>query len=207
MRARVSFIALVVAAGFVACGGDSTAPTPTDVTILTVNGPTRISPGETATFTAIARYSDGSRQNVTDRVAWMSSYAAVLQPSRPGIFLGVTTGEAQVQARFGTHSAEPQPVLVLPPGTFKLSGAVMDASGGIEGVRIEAESGAEQAARKTQTTFLGGKYAFYGVAGIVRLHVSARGYEAQDVTITVSEHTVGDVILTTTEAQLDVSGT
>ena len=208
MRARTLSMALVVAAGFAACGGDSKpGPTPTDVTSLTISGPPQIAPGETVAFTATATYSNGSRRDVTDKVAWMSLYEAVLRPNGPGHFLGVTTGEAQIQARWGTDASEPKPVLVLPAGTFKLSGTVMDASGGVEGVRIEAESGAEQAARRAQTTILGGKYGFYGVAGIVKLHVSARGYETQDLTVTVSEHTVRDVTLTTTEAQLDVSGT
>jgi len=205
MRARLIVVAAFVV-GLVACGGDSKfGPNPTPLpTGLTISGPTQVAPGETARFTATARFGDGSTKDVTLGATWSAFPAGVVRLTNPGQFEVVAAGETRVQASYIRQFAPPQTVLAVPPGTFKLSGAVTDASGVIEGVVLEARSGG---GAKTTTTARDGKYAFYGVAGAVELLASARGYDPADVTFTVSEHTVRNVSLTTTATPLTLAGT
>jgi Carboxypeptidase regulatory-like domain len=205
MRAQLVGVSAAVMVGLAACGGDSPAGPSGNpiVTGLTINGPAQIAPGETARFTATGKFSDGSTQDMTTRASWFGG-SGVARLSGPGQFEGVQPGETRVGASFARFSSQSQPLLVLPPGTFKLSGTVRDASGVIEGVVMEARLGG---ASKTVTTSRDGRYAFYGVAGAVELLASARGYETQDLTFTINEHTVRDVSLATTTMPLELAGT
>jgi hypothetical protein len=204
MRAQFIAVGAAFMVCLASCGGDSPAgPSGNSiVTGLTVNGPSQIAPGETARFTATGKFSDGSTQDVTTRATWFGA-SGVVRLSGPGQFEGLQPGETRVGASFGRFSSQSQPLLVLPPGTFKLSGSVRDESGVIEGVAVEARYGG---ASKTVTTSRDGKYAFYGVAGPVELLASARGYETQDLTFTINDHTVRDVSLATTAMPLELAG-
>jgi hypothetical protein len=205
VRARLTVVAAFVA-GLIACGGDSNlgpSGTPT-VNGLTLTGPTQVAPGETARFTATARYTDGSTKDVTAGTTWSAFPAGVLRLTSPGVFDVVAAGETRVQGSYQRLFSQAQPLLVVPAGTFKLFGVVSDGSGVVEGVVVEARSGGGS---KTVTTARDGKYAFYGVAGAVELLASARGYDPVDVTFTVSEHTTRNVSLTTTATPLNLAGT
>jgi carboxypeptidase family protein len=206
MRAQLIGVGAALMVGLAACGGDSpTGPsTNARVTGLTMNGPTQIAPGQTARFTATAVYSDNSTVDVTSSTSWSAFPGGVTRLVGPGQYEGLTAGETRVSASYARQFARSQTLLVLPAGTFKLSGTVRDASGPIEGVLVEARFGG---ASKTLTTSFDGQYAFYGVAGAVELIASARGYDPQDVTFTVGENTVHDVGLTTTATPLDLAGT
>ncbi|MGE5836166.1 MAG: carboxypeptidase-like regulatory domain-containing protein [Acidobacteriota bacterium] len=167
-----------------------------------VSGPTQVAPGGTASFTAIATYTDGSTQDVTLSANWSAFPAGVVRLTNPGQFDVLTAGETRIQASFrGTSSG--LPLLALAAGTFKLSGTVRDASGVVEAVVVEARFGGGS---KSFTTSRDGKYAFYGVAGAVELLASARGYDPADMTFSVSENTVRDVSLTTTATPLNLAG-
>ena len=206
MRARRVLVVAAFIVGLASCGGDSPSGPSSNsspLTGLTINGPAQIAPGETATFTATGRFADGSTQDITTRVTWFGNNAA-LRLVAPGRFEGLQPGEALVGAALSRVNAQPQRVLILPPGTFKLSGTVRDESGVVEGVAVEARSGGTS---KTATTPQDGKFAFYGVGGEVELLASARGYNQSDTTFTVSEHTVRDISLTTTAIPLDLAGT
>jgi hypothetical protein len=172
------------------------------VSRLLVSGPLQVAPGGTARFTVVATYTDGSTQDVTLSAAWSAFPAGVVRLTNPGQFDVLTAGETRIQASFRGKSSG-LPLLVLPDGTFKLSGTVRDTSGVIEGVVMEVRSGGGS---KSFTTSRDGKYAFYGIAGAVELLASARGYDPADLTFSVSENTVRDVSLTTTAAPLNLAG-
>jgi Carboxypeptidase regulatory-like domain len=203
VRARLIVVAAFVV-GLVACGGDSN-PGPSGnpiITGLSITGPTQIAPGEIARFIATGKFSDGSTQDMTTRATWFSS--GDVRRLAPGQFEGVQPGEAGIGAFFGRVSAQSQSLLILPPGTFKLSGAVTDASGLVEGVVVEARFGGGS---KTVTTSRDGRYAFYGVSGAVELIASARGYNSANMRFTVTGPTVSNIILTTTATPLNLAGT
>lgn len=204
MRARLMVVA-AFAVGVASCGGDSPSRpsgVPPPVSRVLVSGPTQVAPGGTASFTAIATYTDGSTQDVTLSANWSAFPAGVVRLTNPGQFDVLTAGETRIQASFrGTSSG--LPLLALAAGTFKLSGTVRDASGVVEAVVVEARFGGGS---KSFTTSRDGKYAFYGVAGAVELLASARGYDPADMTFSVSENTVRDVSLTTTATPLNLAG-
>src|SRR5262245_61331576 len=127
MRARLIGVGAALVVGLAACGGDSPTGPSTNpnarLTALTIDGPNQIAPGETARFTATAVYSDGSRVDVTSSSTWSTTFpAGVLRLVLPGQYVGLIAGETQINARYLTQTSRLQSVLVLPSGTFKLSG-------------------------------------------------------------------------------------
>ncbi|PZR13614.1 MAG: hypothetical protein DI536_12770 [Archangium gephyra] len=79
----------------------SAAPT---VLALSVVGGEFVQPGDTASFTAWAEYSDGTTREVTAEATWSSSNAAVLSSTGGGTFSAVAPGTATVTATLGAQS-------------------------------------------------------------------------------------------------------
>jgi hypothetical protein len=98
-----------------------------------------------------------------------------------------------------------KPVLVLPAGTFKLSGVIQDVAGTVGGVDVQVTSGTGTG-QSTKSEVFSGRYAVYGVAGVVGLRVSAPGYATQDLSVTVTGHQEQSVKLLTAGNTVDVSG-
>ena len=98
-------------------------------------------------------------------------------------------------------------MLVLEPGTFKLSGAVTDSSGGsLDDVTVEVVSGTGRGLKATTNNI--GQFGLYGVAGPVQLRTSADGFhsEMRDVVVTGNGGSER-FALTPVETPADVSGT
>jgi Carboxypeptidase regulatory-like domain/Bacterial Ig-like domain (group 2) len=109
MRARSLLIAIAVAAGFVACGGDS-GPGPTQPTVPTLFGPpTSIqitgnlnltSVGQQSQLTATATFANGQTRNVSRQAQWEVTNPAVATISSTGLLRMTALGETQVTATF-----------------------------------------------------------------------------------------------------------
>jgi hypothetical protein len=121
-----------------------------------------------------------------------------------------TPGEARVEAQLVPVNAQPSSrvsqdltVLVLEPGTFRISGTVTEARGGPLSAAIEIVSG-----RGTglHTTTARGQYALYGVAGDVQLRASADGFETQVHRTVVTDQTTNDFDLKPLVTPTDISG-
>lgn len=213
---------------FLACGRTPTEPTrpvaqpppPPALVAIRLSGPSRLVPGATAQFTAIAERADGSSQDVTAAATWRIWGAgpaadhtgpSVLHLIGPGTVQAVAPGEASVNAQipFQSSSAATAPttvVLVLEPGTFRISGTVTSA-GGPEVAAIEIVSGTGSGLRTTSSWLAGpGKYALYGAAGAVDLRISAGGFEEQIRRLVVTENTTSDFDLEPLVPTADVSG-
>lgn len=80
-------------------GGGSAA-----VTRLDIEGTSTVAAGGTAPLAAIARYSDGSRGDVTSRAVWSVSPSSLAAVS-PGQIRGISPGDVTVSATFGGHTA------------------------------------------------------------------------------------------------------
>ena len=75
-------------------------------------------------------------------------------------------------------------MLVLEPGTFKLSGPLSETGvGALNGATVEVLSGIGQGLRATSNSK---GYALYGVAGPVRLRASAEGFTPQVLDVVVT---------------------
>jgi hypothetical protein len=173
------------------------APPPSGLTmsVLRVDGPARIAPGETARYAAIATYSDGSARDISATATWSpSNLSASLYFTTPGTAVGARAGEAVVFATIGATRGS-LPVLVLPKGTFKLAGRVVETSERpLEGVSINVVAGTGAGLHTAANSL--GDYSLYGVAGPTRLRVSGDGFTEQvrDVIVT-ADTTVESFVL------------
>lgn len=185
----------------------STAPAagrPVTLSRVRIDGPTRVAPGDSPRYTAIAEYSDGSSKDVTDTAQWSPSHESFpMHFIGPGITAPAQRGEVTVAVNAGAIGR--LTVMVLEPGTFKLSGPVSETGvGALSGVTVEVLSGIGQGLRAISNAT---GYALYGVAGSVRLRASVEGFTAQvaDVVVTGNDATQA-FALTPEEAVTDVSG-
>jgi hypothetical protein len=219
---------VAIAAAFTACGKAPTQPTqsilpsaaPPTLTAIRLDGPTTLASGETGRLTAVAEWSDGSSQDVTATASWKivssgpdpnHSGSNVLQFLGRGTVQAVGFGEASinVQIPFQSHNPATSPtlsVLVLDPGTFRISGAVVSA-GLPESATIEIISGTGSGLR-TATGFASyaGQYALYGAVGSVELRVSASGFNGQVRRLVVTANTTSDFELNPLVPSADISG-
>ena len=112
----------------------------------------------------------------------------VLSITSAGLATGHDRGEATVFASFGGRSSG-KTVLVLPVGTFKVSGGVFDQGEPAPGVRIAIVAG-PAAGLETVTDSTG--YRLYGVSGEVDVRATKAGYVDQTKRVTVtSNHNLG----------------
>jgi hypothetical protein len=206
--------ALALAAIIGACDDRPTAPTPTPsttpgtpvtITDLTISGPTTIAPGETTQFAATARQSDGSTRNVTNEVTWAAGSQSILAVSSTGAATGRERGESWIQASLGGRHAVINEVIVVPAGTFRLTGRLTDSASGVIvfDARVEVTAGIGQGLATTAT----GLYRLYGVAGDVEIRVTADGYQEERKRIHVTTHQSVEFNLILTRPRSDVSGT
>ena len=208
MRTQLLVVAAALTAGLVACGDDTprppSGPSPPPLLVaIALSGPAEIAPGSTAQFNVTATNSDGSTTDVASNASWTAQGTGALRSIGSGRYEGVVPGEGRVQVNFlGRLSTKP--VLVLPAGTFKLSGMIEDVVGGVSGVDVQIVSGTG-AGQNTKSQF-NGQYAVYGVVGVVGLRVSAPGYATQDLSVTVTGHQQQNVKLLTAGNTIDVSG-
>jgi hypothetical protein len=94
--------------------------------------------------------------------------------------------------------------LVLEPGTFKVTGTITEAGGGVIGGTVEVLSGIGQGKRSGTSA---GRYALYGVAGRVRLRATAAHYRPQEHEVVVTDNSAtDDFALQPLEPPVDVAG-
>ncbi len=208
---RAIAVAVVLLIG--ACNDPPTTPSqpspppgdPAALVDLTVSGPNTIAPGETVQFTATARYGDGSTRNVTNEVVWRTGNQSVLLVSTTGAATGRDRGEASIQASLGTRGAVINEVIVVPAGTYRLTGRLSESGSSVMvfNARVEVTAGIGQG---LTTTGQGG-FRLYGVAGDVEIRVTADGYLEERKRIRVAGHVSLDFSLTLTRSRSQVSGT
>lgn len=208
----VSPIALAVSVLIGACDDRPTAPSPqpspptAGVTIvdLTISGPNTIAPGETTQFTATARYSDGSSRNVTSEAAWRTGNESVLIVSATGAATARGRGESSIQASFNQRVAVISEVIVVPAGTYRLTGRLTESGSTVTPVnaRVDVTAGIGQG---LSTTAYGG-FRLYGVAGDIEIRVTADGYYEERRRLHVASHQQVEVALTLSRPRSEVSG-
>jgi len=177
-----------------------------------------LAPGATGQFTAIAERSDGTSEDVTKSATWNIWWTGpdrnhsgpnALSLIAPGMVQGLAPGEAYVNVQLPSQSHTPATsptlsVLVLEPGTFRISGTVT-AAGVPELAVIEVVAGVG-AGLRTTTGEPAGQFALYGAAGPVELRVSASGFAQQTRRLAVTGDTTSNFELGLLEAPTDVSG-
>lgn len=166
-----------------------------------LTGPATLAPGETGQFTATATYADGSSRDLSAQVVWGAENPAVLSMSTTGTAIGLDPGETNVQAAYGgnTHN---KGVMVIRPGTYRLTGFVRDGGLPVSGVEIAVSEGP---AEGLSTTTVNGSYRLYGVFGETEIRVRRPGYEEQEKRIVMTAHRSlnFDLVLTRPRDQVD----
>ena len=171
---RAFSIALVAAGFCTACDKAPTGPASMPPTAppqqttrrIEVMGPQTVPLGGTAQFRAIGlpeRWLQSRRHKrgeLASRVR--SEYVSI---STPGLASGRERGEVRVTANFDGHR-EWRDVMVLPAGTYRLMGTVMEADaspGPVVGALVEVTTGV--GSRLTTSTDRSGTYRLYRVSG------------------------------------------
>jgi hypothetical protein len=169
------------------------------VTKLEVSGPSTATPGQILRYVATAHYV-GSTRDVTGEVTWRGSPSPMTFTS-PGVTTA-TVGEWDVTATLQVFK-EKVHLLVLEPGTFKLTGTIREHGGSStpSGARITILSGIGQG-----KLAFGGEYRFLGVAGPIRLEVSSKDYFSIVHDMNITGHTVQNFELVPLETPVDVAG-
>jgi len=143
-----------------------------------------VAPGARAQFTVIGQISDGTTADLTSAATWRSSDSGVLSIADNGEGAGVKAGEAVLAAEKDAKRASLQ-VLVLPPGTFRVTGVVADTGIPVAGATVDLLDGSR--ATMTTQTDAQGIYRLYGLSGLVELRVRAPGYPDQVRVLAVSD--------------------
>jgi len=209
MANRMTFLAVSGTAtvlGLLSIGCDKdppTAPDPGRVTRLDVTGPDSISPGGTEQFRVTAHTLNGVGRDVTSEASWDSEDTSIVTLASDGRATGGLRGETHVRAAFSGVTGLRR-VMVLPSGTFKLSGRVLDADLGVADARVEVTAGS---ATGLWTLTRDGNYALYGVSGTTEVTVTKQGYHPHLERLDVSRHLSHNLSLVLIGPRWDPSGT
>lgn len=177
------------------------------ITSIRVDGPTQVAPGSTADYTATAQFSDGTSRDITATALWSPTPDRTWFPLRfngPGKAIASDRGEVVVSAA-AENKVGSLNVLILEPGTFKLSGVVSEAGGRtLTDATVQVVAGTGMGLTSSTAR---GTYALYGVAGAIRVRASADGFSSQIHEVGVDgQNTTHGFALAPLQAPADVSG-
>jgi hypothetical protein len=183
--------------------GGTTSP-PVATSRVEIVGPSSIAPGEQTQFTAIGHRSDGSSEDVTQQVLWMSNRSNVLTVTG-GRATGVSTGEAILQARLNALFSSRE-IIVIPTGTFRVAGVITEADSQsipVAQVRVDVVGNPSV---PPATTFGDGRYRLYGLSGPVQIRAEKAGYQTVIQNLVVNDHGTVNLVLPLASPRLHVSG-
>ena len=196
-----------------ACEGGPTQPSQV-ASSLTISGPTEATTGETVHFRATAHFPDGSSEDVTAKAEWYpTSTGPSIYFTNPGVAVASRMGDGHGGARYTSYRSPTDStirsadlrVFVLDPGTFRLTGTITGLGGSVGG-QIDVLEGIGQGQRAFGSVGTG-RFDLLGVAGLVKLQVSAGGYVSQVHEVMVTgKGAVRDFALVPLVAPADVSG-
>jgi hypothetical protein len=171
---------------------------------LEISGPSEMAPASTTKFQAMAHLDDGSSHDVTDKVSWASLNTGALTVNGGVVTASPQPGEGQIRVVLHPHIVA-HTVIVVPPGTYRLTGVVTESGSngyGVSGARVDVVSTAGTVGAVTA----GGQYRIYGVAGATRVSVTKAGYEVRELSMNVIAHERLDVELPPSTTRPSVGG-
>lgn len=226
MQRRFRYVMASVACSLLvavaSCDGKApTAPTPPatspstnrlPIVSLTIAAPSEIAPGASVQLTATAGRADGSAENVTSQVIWTvgaipgspSSALGVLEIGASGLATGRNRGEVFARADLAGAIAMAR-VLVLPEGTFLLSGGVHEGGVGLANSTVTVTAGVGEGLTASTDSY--GQYALFGVSGSVALRTQTVGYLDTIQQLVVTAHRSHSIAMVADRPRSDFSGT
>jgi hypothetical protein len=194
-----------VAAALFSCGRSPSLPTgPSTIVNVQVVAPSTIAPGSTAQLSALANYTDGSTKDVTAAALWHSSDTSILTISATGLASGIQIGAVNITASSSNHVSAMQSILVVPAGTFRLSGFVTGLGSSLDGALVQVTAGTGAG---LSSSTVNGTYQLLGVAGNIQVTVSKTAYVTATLAVTVNNNTTLNVDLVTVAPPPGLAGT
>ena len=186
--------------------GRGGAPTAGVVRIL-IKAPAALAPQQSARLQSTALNADGTTEDVTSRTQWSSADPDVVRVEPGGMVTAVRVGEvginASYQSAIGTHYGNAS-VVVLTPGTYKLSGRVTDDGVPVADVNVSIVDGSR--VLLTAHSGLDGTFSLYGVVGRVELRASREGYATLTQEIEVTQTTTRNLEMVADRVRPNLSG-
>lgn len=179
------------------------SPSPAGLVRVELAVPESIAPGESVQLTATAVRSDNTAENVSGLAQWRSSDRNILDVSSTGVARGLARGEAVVSVSYQQRSASAG-ALVLPAGTYRLRGTVMENGIALAGATVTVLEG-EGAGLSAGTNGVG-RYVLYGAGGRVRLQARSPGYVDQTTEFDLADHRTVDFELRLERPRTDLRG-
>jgi hypothetical protein len=196
-----AFTATVLGCGSSTPSGPTTFTGPVQYLRIQLPGP--IVPGSTAQLRAYAERQGMPSEDVTTRATWSSTDDDTLRVSS-GLATALRDGEAGVRADYLGVSARVT-ILILSPGTFRIDGRVLDVNFGVAGARVDVVAGTGTG--KSATTDADGTFKLYGVAGAIRLRVTADEYQTVEQAATIANNQNLTVHLAPARVPASMAGT
>lgn len=186
--------------------GRGGAPTAGVVRIL-IKAPTSLAPQHSAQLQSTALNADGTTEDVTSRTQWSSANPDVVRVEPGGIVTAVKVGEVGIDAAYqsaiGTHYGHAS-VVVVAPGTYKLSGRVTDDGVPVADVNVSIVDGSRVLLSAHSRP--DGTFSLYGVAGRVELRASREGYATLTQEIEVTQTTTRNLEMVADRVRPNLSG-
>jgi hypothetical protein len=188
------------------------APGPTAppaVVNVEISGPTSIRPGQSAQFSAILRFSDGTTQTAPS-VRWSSQNRVIRVDASGLVTAREENGEDVLSAEVisggpGLGQRSSRAILVLPDGTYRMVGLVTEhglPTSPVVGARVEVTAGMPVVA----ATDYDGRYRLYGIPPTAEIRVTRDGYQPHVQSVHLTEHATQNFELTLAGARLDLAG-
>jgi hypothetical protein len=205
-------VTCVVSGGLAATCGDPQSrnparPSAAFLSAVEIVGPDSIAPGESAQFVAYVRLNDGTRKTPTPEsgLRWRSSNSAVVRlEAVSGLATAMASGgESFVTATLNSRQATME-VIIVPAGTFRLVGRVMDEeypTAPVPGARIEVLPGGASTVSDND-----GRYRLYGVPPDAELRISASGYSPSVQVVQLAKHATQDFRIAATNPRPNLAG-
>ncbi len=166
---------------------------PTGSGALEITGPASVAPGQSAKYVAVERRPDGSTRPVPD-IRWTSTETSVLQVDGLGVATAGFRGETVLHADMPSSGRRAtREIVVLPSGTYRLVGTVLEAGGGGApiagaGIEVRTEDGVATPPLLHSSTAVDGRYRLYGVPGDGYVRVAIDGYSPIIEHVTLAAH-------------------
>lgn len=205
--------AIVAVATAVACDNAMSrspiAPTVPSVAAMEISGPESVAPGQTVLFSAQLRLSDGTlKQPQPGMVRWLGT-STILEVSDDGAATGRLVGETLILAELSGTTGVTLPlafreVVVVPEGTFRLGGRIVEeGSGGaaVRAARVEVVGEPLQS-----VTDASGEYRRFGVPGHAEIRVTAAGYRDHVEAVHLTTHGTRQFSLAFSGLRLQIEG-
>lgn len=219
-------LALTVAGVLAACGSSSSTPEPSSPPAVTVSAvtvapaTTTLALGTSRSFTATARYSDGSQKDVTALAAWATSAEGVvrLAAGAPAVGTATGVGTAQVSATLaGVKGLATVTVTDAAVQALSLSPALTSLAAGFsgqltatalftDGSKADVTSAAEWTSTDATIAAVTAGRVTGGAAGQATVSVAYAGLTAA-LTVTVTPATLQSLVVTPGDTSLPLGVT